>query len=93
MNFSLSNLSVSGGGYGSNAGIGTSWLLLPTASDYTMNQTSCSEIGLPRVGLMPAGARPKAVIQCGGQNGDATIFAEWLKKEWLILCQVLKQPR
>jgi hypothetical protein len=81
MNFSLPNLSMSGGGYGSNTGIGTSRLLLPTSSDCTMDQTSCSEIGPPRVGLMPAGARPKAVIQCGGQNGDAANFAEWFKKE------------
>ena len=42
---------------------------------------------------MPAGAWPKAAIQCWGQNGDATNFAEWFKKEWLIPCQVLKQPR
>ncbi len=42
---------------------------------------------------MPAGARPKAAIQCWGQNGDATNFAVRFKKEWLNLCQVLKQPR
>jgi hypothetical protein len=93
MNFSLSNLSVSGGGYGSNIGIGTSRLLPHTPSHYRMDRTSCAEIGQPGVGLMPAGARPKAVIQCGGRNGDAANFAEWFKKEWLILCQVLKQPR
>jgi hypothetical protein len=58
-----------------------------------MDRTSCSEIGPPGIVLMPAGARPKAAIQGWGLNGDATNFAEWFKREWLILCQVLKQPR
>jgi Gram-negative bacterial TonB protein C-terminal len=45
-----------------------------------MDRTKSSEIGPPRVGLMPAGARPKAAYRCWGQNGDATNFAEWFKK-------------
>jgi hypothetical protein len=57
-----------------------------------MNGTSCTEAGPTGVGLVPAPARPEAVIENGSQNDDAANFVEWFQKDWLILWQVLKQP-